>query len=96
MKKIYDFLANIPSDKYAHILVSIIITAALFPIAMLMTSHAAEGLFLASMLGLSLGLAKEMYDSRHEDHNADSLDFLADTAGVVICITIITISIMVS
>lgn len=28
MKKIYDFLANIPSDKYAHILVSIIITAA--------------------------------------------------------------------
>lgn len=90
MKKIFTFLANIPSDKYAHALVSLIIVSVLSALIRLCTgTDDFRNVLVATVLTFVVGVSKEIYDSFHENHDADPDDLLADTIGIVLGIILI-------
>ena len=90
MNKIFTFLANIPSDKYAHALVSLIILSVLAALIRLCTAtDDFRNVLVATVLTFVIGVSKETYDSFHEDHDADPDDLLADIIGIALGIILI-------
>lgn len=90
MKKIFTFLASIPSDKYAHALVSLIILSVLTALIRLCTAtDDFINVLVGTVLTFVIGVSKEIYDSFYEDHDADPDDLLADTIGIVLGIILI-------
>ena len=80
MNKFFTFLANIPSDKYAHALVSLIILSVLTALIRLCTAtDDFRNVLVATVLTFVIG----------DVHDADPDDLLADTIGIALGIILI-------
>lgn len=79
MKKIWDFVVNIPQDKLLHIVVLGIITSLAilsFKLCGCGTSSCAFGW----LVGFALGVGKEIYDEAKKK-SSEAIDWLADVSA---------------
>lgn len=83
MKKIWNWIVNIPKDKLLHFdaaafidLYSFAVLYRFCPVWLAVT--------LADMLGVIALALKELYDAHHEDHSVELDDFLWGMIGIFV------------
>lgn len=83
LKKIWNFICSIPSDKLLHFIAGLLIN--LFVVA-LMTKCAPVWLsfLVGNVITVSILALKEYYDSKHKEHSVELWDFLYGCIGALI------------
>ena len=91
MRKIYDWIENLPKDKVLHFLVTFVISFVSCFIICKHTNSLWSGIAGSWFLAFAIGVGKEILDEQYH-HNADEADWFADVLGYVSAIVIYIIA----
>lgn len=94
INKIFNFIVNIPKDKLLHYIACYVISHTIISIIFAIFHPSYGGCVIGFCSGVVIAMCKEIYDSKHEDHSSEFLDFIYGCLGSLTASILMLISIL--